>query len=169
MTTSLILLVLLTGPWVLAKLWNSAVAGKQISTRAAGLSGLTLLFCFTGVGHFILTEPMAKMIPASIPYRVETVYATGVLEILLAFAVLFPSWRRQIGWLLLGLMITFLPVNIYAAVNHIGPGGHQWGPIYLLIRVPLQIFLIVWIWQFAVKPGKTAPKPDSEPTTDPKA
>ena len=49
------------------------------------------------------------------------------------------------------MLIAFLPVNIYAAVNRVGMGGHEWGPIYLLIRVPLQFILIGWIWWFAVR------------------
>ena len=45
----------------------------------------------------------------------------------------------------------FFPANIYAAFNSIGLGGHQWGPIYLLIRAPLQIILIAWAYFLCVK------------------
>ncbi|WP_237228122.1 hypothetical protein [Rubinisphaera sp. JC750] len=163
MTTTLLLLALLTGPWLLTQLWNSLPVRSRASGNWAGLFGLTLLFAFTGVGHFILTRPMADMLPKAVPFRVELVYATGVLEILLALAVLLPNYRRLVGWLLLAMLAAFLPVNIYAAVNHIGPGGHQWGPIYLLIRIPLQGFLAFWVWRFAVKSGKPADNCDIAP------
>lgn len=156
MSTTFILLALLIGPWLLTQLWNSLPVRSQASGDWAGLFGLTLLFAFTGVGHFILTGPMTDMLPEAVPFRVELVYATGVLEVLLALAVLLPNYRRTVGWLLLAMLAAFLPVNIYAAVNHIGPGGHQWGPIYLLIRIPLQAFLAFWVWRFAVKSGKPA-------------
>ena len=163
MTTTLLLLALLTGPWLLTQLWNSLPVGSRINKDRAGLFGVTLLFAFTGVGHFILTRPMAQMLPEAVPFRVELVYATGVLEILLALAVLLPNYRRAVGWLLLAMLAAFLPVNVYAAVNHIGPGGHQWGPIYLLIRIPLQGFLAYWVWRFAAKSGKPADNCDIAP------
>jgi hypothetical protein len=44
-------------------------------------------------------------------------------------------------------------------------GGHTWGPVYLLIRAPLQALLVAWTWWFAVRTpvsadavaGKAAP------------
>lgn len=45
------------------------------------------------------------------------------------------------------LLVTFLPANIYAAANHIGVGDHKLGPGYLWIRIPLQMFLLLWaLW-----------------------
>jgi len=39
----------------------------------------------------------------------------------------------------------------------VGMGGHLWGPVYLLIRVPLQLLLIGWSYWFAVsRPLATA-------------
>jgi uncharacterized membrane protein len=43
------------------------------------------------------------------------------------------------------------PLNIYAAYRRVNFGGHASGPGYLFIRLPLQIFLIVWIWWFALR------------------
>ena len=68
-----------------------------------------------------------------------------------AIAVLSPQLRRFTGWCLIVMLAFFLPVNIYAAVNQTGMGGHQWGPVYLLIRIPLQAILIAWTWWFAAR------------------
>ena len=57
------------------------------------------------------------------------------------------SWVAEWGWLLL----LVLPSNVYAAFQRIDFGGHGAGPAYLLVRVPLQLFLIGWIYWFAVK------------------
>jgi uncharacterized membrane protein len=122
-----------------------------MSQRTAGCIGVTLVFCFTGIGHFVLTEPMARMLPPWVPARVPLVYATGIIEFLGAVAILVPRLRRLVGWSLITMLVLFLPVNIYAALNRVDMGGHEWGPIYLLIRVPLQAFLIGWIWWFAVR------------------
>jgi hypothetical protein len=30
-------------------------------------------------------------------------------------------------------------------------GGHEWGPVYLLIRAPLQAIILAWIYWFTIK------------------
>ena len=55
------------------------------------------------------------------------------------------------------MLLLFLVVNIYAAVSHFGMGGHQWGPVYLLNRVPLPAILVGGTWWFAVRPAVTKP------------
>lgn len=100
---------------------------------------------------------MAEMLPAWVPGRIALVYATGVIELVVAVAVLVPRLRTIVGWSIILMLLFFLPINIYASVNHVGMGGHQWGPVYLLIRIPLQAVLIVWVWWFAVRPEASGP------------
>ena len=50
------------------------------------------------------------------------------------------------------MLLFLLPINIYAAIMYVPMGGHGWGPIYLLIRVPLQLLLMVWTYRFAFEP-----------------
>lgn len=147
MTTPLIILGLLTTPWIVAKLAGCS----EPTLRTAGVFGLTLVFCFTGVGHFIKTEPMVEMIPPWLPGRVAAVYLTGILEIFLAGLVLKRSLRPWIGSILLGMLVLLLPVNIYAAVERVPMGGHAWGPAYLAIRIPLQLLLMAWTYWFTVR------------------
>jgi uncharacterized membrane protein len=147
MITPLIMLGLLTTPWLLAKIGSRSLQAQ----RAAAVIGITLTFCFTGLGHFIETKAMAEMMPGWLPGRIAIVYVTGMLEILFAFLVLVPSLRRQIGLVLVGMLVLFLPVNIYAAYMRIPFGGHSRGPIYLMIRVPLQIVLLTWTYWFTVR------------------
>lgn len=157
MTTPAIILALLVLPAITGRLVNR-VAGRQIADIGrCGVWGIALVFVFTGVGHFLVTASMAEMLPPWVPGRIPLVYFTGVLEIAAGLAVLVPSWRTLIGRLLILMLILFLPVNIYAAVHQIDMGGHAWGPVYLLIRVPLQVLLIGWVWWFAVRPWVTAP------------
>jgi uncharacterized membrane protein len=152
MTTPAIMLGLLIGPLLLASLLNR-LAGKEITgSRLSGRIGIALVFGFTGVGHFVKTGPMAGMLPDRVPGRIALVYVTGVVELAAAVAVLVPRLRRLTGLGLIALLILFLPVNVYAAVHHVGMGGHAWGPVYLLVRVPLQAILIGWTWWFAVRP-----------------
>jgi uncharacterized membrane protein len=44
------------------------------------------------------------------------------------------------------MLLGLLPANIYSAFNQVDFGGHAAGPIYLLVRVPFQLFVIWWIY-----------------------
>jgi len=155
MTTPLLMLAILFGSLLLALLLRAT--GRITNLRDAGAKGLALLFLFTASGHFIETEAMAEMLPPVLPARVPLVYLTGLLEIALAGGIMLPMTRRIAGMIAIAVLIAFFPANIYAAVHHTGMGGHQWGPVYLLIRAPLQAILIAWTWWFAVKAGTPTP------------
>ena len=55
------------------------------------------------------------------------------------------------GLLTLTFLIAVLPSNIYAALNSVDFGGNINGPRYLLFRIPLQLFLLWWVWFMAVR------------------
>ena len=57
-----------------------------------------------------------------------------------------PRLERVTGLLLIVMLIGLLPANIYSAINRIDYGGHDAGPIYLLVRVPFQLFVIWWTY-----------------------
>ena len=50
------------------------------------------------------------------------------------------------GVCLILMMLAVLPANIYSAFNRVEFGGHEYGPIYLLVRVPFQLFVITWTY-----------------------
>lgn len=151
MTTPVIMLVLLFGPYVAIGGLERPLGREILDPTIRGCLGITLVFLFTGAGHFIQSEPMATMMPPGTPFVMPLIYLTGVIEIVAAIAVLLPRIRRVVGWALIAMLIGFLPVNVYAAVNRVGMGGHLWGPVYLLIRVPLQVVLGWWVWRFALR------------------
>ncbi|MEX0330773.1 MAG: hypothetical protein AB3N64_05055 [Puniceicoccaceae bacterium] len=150
MITPLIMLGLLALPLAMAKLAQLA-GSDRVNFRTAGALGLVLLFLFTGVGHFIKTEAMAAMIPEAFPSRTALVQATGGLEILLGLAFLFRPLRRFAGLSAIALLLLFLPLNVYAAFAQVPLGGHAWGPLYLAIRIPLQVIILLWAYCFTVR------------------
>ena len=151
MTTPVIMLGLLLSPYLLTRFIGQLRGRMPVNAGTAGCIGVALVFCLTGMGHFVQTGAMARMLPPWVPEPIALVYISGVVEFLAAAAVLVPRLRRWVGWGLILMLIAFLPVNVYAAFHRVGMGGHEWGPIYLLIRVPLQAILIGWIWWFAVR------------------
>jgi uncharacterized membrane protein len=150
MTTPIVLFVLMMGPYLLVRLL-SLVTQRDYNAQRAATIGLTLLFVFTGIGHFIDTESMAQMLPAWVPARVILVYLTGVLEFAIAVGFLKDESRQFAGWVAVVMLVLFFPVNVYAALNYIPMGAHAWGPVYLLIRAPLQAIILLWIYWFAIK------------------
>ncbi len=147
----LFLLLLLVVPFLVLTLVNRFTR-YRISSRARARVGLSLFFLFTSVGHFIMTREMTGMLPPAIPYRVELIYITGVLEFLGAIGVWVPGLMKLTGICLILMLIGVLPSNIYSAINHVDFGGHGAGPVYLLVRVPFQLFVIWWVY-FATEQG----------------
>ena len=88
------------------------------------------------------TSEMIRMLPPWVPMRVPVIYLSGVFELLAAVAILFPPLSRHTGIALCIFLLLILPSNIYAAFQRVDFGGHGAGPIYLLVRIPLQLFLI---------------------------
>lgn len=133
------MLALMVGPWLARR------------TDGAGVAGLAALFVFTASGHFLQTDVMAQMLPPWIPAPVPLVYLTGVLELAIAIALILPETRRAAGWMAAAALVVFFPANIYAAMNHIPMGGHALGPVYLLVRAPLQLAILLWVYAFTLR------------------
>jgi uncharacterized membrane protein len=76
---------------------------------------------------------------------------TGALEFALAAGFLNEKYSRFTGSLASVILVLFFSVNVYAALNHIPMGGHAWGPVYLLVRAPLQAFILLWIYWFVIR------------------
>ena len=115
MTTPTIILCLLLVPLLAAR-----VIGGVGKTRLGGTLGIALAFAFFGVGQFVMTDAMARMLPPFVPLAIPLVYATGLLEFGVAAGLLHPASRKIAGQVALVVLVTFFPANVYAAVNEIG-------------------------------------------------
>lgn len=120
----------------------------------SGRIAMSIMLLFTAVAHFAFTKGMAMMLPDFIPYKTETVYLTGIIEITAAIGLFIPSLRVITAWLLIAFFILILPANIYAALKQIdyqkGTSDGN-GLMYLWFRIPLQILFIVWTYLSAIK------------------
>ena len=150
MMTPIVMVVLMVAPYLVVRVL-SAVTRRDLDVRRAAAIGLGILFIFTGIGHFIQTEPMAQMLPYWVSERVLLVCLAGFLEFAIAIGFLVPKYRRITGLIAAVMLVLFFPVNIYAAIEHVPIGGHAWGPIYLIIRAPLQLFILLWVYWFTIR------------------
>jgi uncharacterized membrane protein len=69
-------------------------------------------------------DKMSAMLPPFVPYRIQIIYLTGVLEILGAIGVWIAPLMKLTGLCLIVMLICFLPANNYSAMNHVNFGGH---------------------------------------------
>jgi|GEM_PF-523138 len=167
--TLLFLVLLLTFPYLILTLAGKLAPRFKVAPATRARVGLSLFFAFTAIGHFISTAAMAEMLPAAVPYRIELIYLTGILELLGAIGVWIPRLARLTGFLLILMLVGLLPANVYSAVNRVDFGGHSAGPLYLLIRVPFQLFAIWWAYfateQNWFRPGCSWPQRCTKGTT----
>lgn len=150
MITPIIILVLITSPLALAFLY-SKYSGQPLDVARYACVGLGIAFIFFAVGHFVKTQGMVEMLPPWMPFRLALVYVTGLLEFSVGIALFIPRFRVLATKIAIMVFIAFFPVNVYAALNSIGLGGHQWGPVYLFVRGPLQLVLIAWAYLLCLK------------------
>jgi uncharacterized membrane protein len=107
---------------------------------------LTLMFGFFGLyGHILNPQSVVELIPPFFPLRLESSYASGVLE--LAFAILiWTRWARITGWAIIAYLILVLPFNIYGWTVASNVPSYANAPNYLWIRIPLQALFIAFAW-----------------------
>lgn len=112
-----------------------------------------VLYVAAGINHF-LNEPFyTKMMPAGLPYPVELVYISGVIEILLGIGLFFPFSRRISAIGIVLLLIAVFPANVNMALHY-----KDWStgsPLPFYLRLPIQVLLIWWAYAYFKKPETT--------------
>lgn len=146
-------LIVLISAFVISLLVNKVFNGN-FEIALSGRIAMSAMLLFTAFGHFAFTEGMTMMLPDFIPFKTETIYFTGIIEIVAAIGLFIPSLRILTAWLLIAFFILILPANIYAAIKNIdyqkGTFDGQ-GLTYLWFRIPLQVLFIVWVYLSAIK------------------
>jgi len=145
--------ILLLTVFALAAVVSLVSTGSWHLMFDGNLSMCIMLF-FTAFAHFKFTKGMTMMLPGFIPFGTPLVYFTGIAEIALGLALLFPSLRHATGIVLVVLFILMLPANIYAASRHINYETATYdgkGLGYLWIRIPMQVLFILWVLYFSIK------------------
>lgn len=120
---------------------------------------LAAIFVFAGAMHFLVPRSYMAIMPPWVPYRLEAVYLSGLLEILGGLALLVSPTRRAAGLALIALLIAVFPANIQMLVNAMASGASPFHLTLLWLRLPLQPLLIVWVYRAAVTTRTRQPVP----------
>lgn len=147
----LMLFFIIVGTYSGLALLNVVAPRLRLSRSLRGRISLAIFFVFTGLSHFFMPEAFVQMLPATVPLRFEIIYATGLVQIVGVFGLLIPKLERLASIGLILFLVGVLPANIYSALNYVEFGSHEAGPIYLLARIPFQLFLMGWVYYFGLR------------------
>ena len=102
------------------------------------------MYLFAGLAHWIFPRVYGKILPPWIPWKRFTVWASGLLEVLLGIALFFPEVKDWALYGIIGMLFLFLPVHVYMLQDPRASGGL---PRWLLwLRLPLQAGLMAWAY-----------------------
>lgn len=111
---------------------------------------LSGFYVFAGVNHFINPQFYYDLIPDYLPFHELINVVSGLAEIILGIGVIFKKTRKWSSYLLVTMLISFIPAHIYfIQIGSCVEGGmcvSEWiGWVRLLIIHPL----LIW-WALSV-------------------
>lgn len=123
----------------------------RLSLSQTGRFAMAAMLIITGIAHFTNTDPMVEMMPDAMPIKRELVYFTGICELAAAVGLIWNRTSRLASIMLIVFFIAILPANIVGSLKQVNLGGMEYGTMYLLFRIPLQIMFIWWVWYFGLR------------------
>ena len=106
---------------------------------------LALFFMAAGILHFVFPAAYLGIMPTWLPWPVALVAVSGACEIAGGLGVLYPSTRSAAGIGLIALCVAVLPANVQMLLNAHAAAAAAWWQLLLVLRLPLQLALVVWI------------------------
>jgi uncharacterized membrane protein len=107
---------------------------------------LAVFFSTAGMLHFIFPAQYASVMPPWLPAHAALVAISGWCELAGGIGLLMAPTRRAAGWGLLLLCVAVLPANVQMWLAAIAADKSVWLEGVLLLRLPLQVPLMLWIW-----------------------
>ncbi len=110
-----------------------------------GLYLMSFLYTIAGINHFIKPKFYLAIMPPYIPAHGLMVFLSGLAEVILGVALLFPATRTYAAWGIILLLIAVLPANIFMITSGKFTKIPEW---ILWLRIPLQFLLIWWAYLY---------------------
>ena len=105
---------------------------------------ISIGFIIGGVMHFTNDADLAAITP--LPFALEIVWITGVMEFFFVIFLLLPKYRKVTGLWLSLFCLVILTANINMAINNIPMFDEQVDPLIAWARIPMQFVLIALIF-----------------------
>ncbi len=117
------------------------------SIQQISLYVMAAFYAGAGINHFINPRFYLSIMPKFFPAQNALNKVSGVVEIILAFGLLFASTRQISAYLIIAMLILFFAVHIphlFQPPKMVE--GKEW---FLYVRVLLQFVLIYWAWSIS--------------------
>ena len=104
---------------------------------------MSFMYVLIGIRHFTNPQYFLDIVPPQLPFKLFLVYLTGLIEIVGGVAILSPKTRKAGAYLLIFLLVSVFPANIYLYVSETPQSLLGISKMDALIRMPFQIPLIL--------------------------
>ena len=104
---------------------------------------MSIMYVFIGIRHFTGPQYFLDIVPPQLPSKLFLVYFTGLIEIVGGAAILSPKTRKAGAYLLIFLLVSVFPANIYLYLSETPQNLLGISKTDALIRMPFQIPLIL--------------------------
>lgn len=104
---------------------------------------MSIMYVFIGIRHFTDPQYFLDIVPPQLPFKLFLVYFTGLIEVVGGVAILAPKTRKAGAYLLILLLVSVFPANIYLYVSETPQNLLGISKIDALIRMPFQAPLIL--------------------------
>jgi len=138
------LFILLGGYGILYVFSRLGVLPATSSNEELAAWAMAFFLFFFGLSHFYKFRDLLRIVPSWVPYPQQTVYLTGVLEILFAFGLLIPSLRFAAGIAVVLFFIAVFPANLNKAIHRIHVPGTLSTTVLSWVRLAYQPLFILW-------------------------
>ena len=102
-----------------------------------------VMYVFIGIKHFTDPQYFLDIVPPQLPFKLFLVYLTGLIEVVGGAAIITPKTRKAGAYLLIFLLVSVFPANIYLYVSETPQNLLGISETDALIRMPFQIPLIL--------------------------
>lgn len=107
---------------------------------------MATLYILAGLNHFRKPHLYVRMIPPFFPNPKLLNILSGLSEIVLGILLCIPMVSAYAAVGIIALLIAIFPANLFMYLNEkANLGLPKWA---LLLRLPLQILLIIWAYEY---------------------
>lgn len=111
---------------------------------------LVAFYLFMGAMHFLKPEQYFAMMPSWLPAHSILISLSGILEIVLAIALIPTKTRAIAAQIIIAMLVVFLfVIHIPESIGYYQTGNEKFTAS--IIRLPIQFIFIAWAWIFAKK------------------
>jgi uncharacterized membrane protein len=107
---------------------------------------MAIIYILAGLNHIRVPKLYLRMMPPALPSHKTLNLLSGLAEFLLGIALCIPALSSYAAWGIIALLVAIFPANVFMYTNErAGMGLPKW---VRLVRLPLQVVLILWAWQY---------------------